>query len=248
MIEIRNLTKTYPLQNGAYTAIEKINLTIRDGDIFGIIGMSGAGKSTLVRCVNLLEKPTAGSIIIDGTDVTALPDKELLLLRRKVGMVFQKFNLLMQRSILDNVALPLEISGVAKPERMARARELLDLVGLSSQADKYPAQLSGGQQQRVSIARALANHPSLILCDEPTSALDSLTTNSILKLLRDINRKLGVTIVIITHEIGVVEKICNRVAVIDSSAIVEQGETAEVIANPRQQITKQLLGRVRWDA
>ena len=136
MIEIRNLTKTYPLQNGAYTAIEKINLTIRDGDIFGIIGMSGAGKSTLVRCVNLLEKPTAGSIIIDGTDVTALPDKELLLLRAKVGMVFQKFNLLMQRSILDNVALPLEISGVAKPERMARARELLDLVGLSSQADK----------------------------------------------------------------------------------------------------------------
>lgn len=248
MIKIENLSKTYPLQNGSYTAIEKINLTIHDGDIFGIIGMSGAGKSTLVRCINLLEKPTTGSIVIDGTDVTALSDKQLLLLRRKVGMVFQKFNLLMQRSILDNVALPLEISGAAKPKRTARARELLEMVGLSSQADKYPAQLSGGQQQRVSIARALANHPSLILCDEPTSALDSLTTNSILKLLRDINRKLGVTIIIITHEISVVEKICNRVAVIDNSVIVEQGETADIIANPQQQITKQLLGRVRWDA
>ncbi|MCI2106851.1 MAG: ATP-binding cassette domain-containing protein [Intestinimonas sp.] len=248
MIKIENLSKTYPLQNGSYTAIEKINLTIHDGDIFGIIGMSGAGKSTLVRCINLLEKPTTGSIVIDGTDVTALSDKQLLLLRRKVGMVFQKFNLLMQRSILDNVALPLEISGAAKPKRTARARELLEMVGLSSQADKYPAQLSGGQQQRVSIARALANQPSLILCDEPTSALDSLTTNSILKLLRDINRKLGVTIIIITHEISVVEKICNRVAVIDNSVIVEQGETADIIANPQQQITKQLLGRVRWDA
>jgi D-methionine transport system ATP-binding protein len=248
VIKIENLSKTYPLQNGSYTAIEKINLTIHDGDIFGIIGMSGAGKSTLVRCINLLEKPTTGSIVIDGTDVTALSDKQLLLLRRKVGMVFQKFNLLMQRSILDNVALPLEISGAAKPKRTARARELLEMVGLSSQADKYPAQLSGGQQQRVSIARALANQPSLILCDEPTSALDSLTTNSILKLLRDINRKLGVTIIIITHEISVVEKICNRVAVIDNSVIVEQGETADIIANPQQQITKQLLGRVRWDA
>jgi D-methionine transport system ATP-binding protein len=210
--------------------------------------MSGAGKSTLIRCINLLERPTSGAILINGQDITALQGKELLLLRRKMGMIFQKFNLLMQRTILDNVALPLEIAGVNKRDREARAAELLELVGLSSQARKYPTQLSGGQQQRVSIARALANHPDVLLCDEPTSALDSLTTNSILKLLRDINQKLGVTIIIITHEISVVEKICNRVAVIDASSIVEQGRTEDVIANPREQITKQLLGRVKWDA
>lgn len=248
MIEIRNLSKAYSMGGGQFTAIEDINLTIQDGDIFGIIGMSGAGKSTLIRCLNLLERPTAGAILIDGRDITSLQGRELLQLRRRMGMIFQKFNLLMQRTILDNVALPLEIAGVGKKEREARAAELLELVGLSSQAKKYPAQLSGGQQQRVSIARALANHPDVLLCDEPTSALDSLTTNSILKLLRDINEKLGVTIVIITHEIGVVEKICNRVAVIDSSSIVEQGSTDAVIANPQEQITKQLLGRVSWDA
>ena len=169
-------------------------------------------------------------------------------MRRKIGMVFQKFNLLMQRTILDNVALPLEIAGVDKAARMSRAKELLELVGLGDQGSKYPAQLSGGQQQRVSIARALANHPSLILCDEPTSALDSLTTNSILKLLRDINAKLGVTIIIITHEISVVEKICNRVAVIDSSVIVEQDSVAEIMAHPKEDITKKLLGEVSWDA
>ena len=248
MIQIENLSKTYPLENGSFTAIEHIDLTIEDGDIFGIIGMSGAGKSTLVRCINLLERPTSGSITIDGVEVTHLPDRELLQLRRKIGMVFQKFNLLMQRTILDNVALPLEIAGVSKKEREARAAELLDMVSLGNQAKKYPAQLSGGQQQRVSIARALANHPSVILCDEPTSALDSLTTNSILKLLRDLGHKLGVTIIIITHEIGVVQKICNKVAVIDSSVIVEQGETADVLAHPQEYITKQLLGEVDWDA
>ena len=248
MIRIENLSKTYPLENGAFTAIEHIDLTIEDGDIFGIIGMSGAGKSTLVRCINLLERPTTGSITIDGVEVTGLSDRELLKLRRKIGMVFQKFNLLMQRTILDNVALPLEIAGVSKKEREARAAELLDLVGLSNQAKKYPAQLSGGQQQRVSIARALANHPSVILCDEPTSALDSLTTNSILKLLRDLCHQLGVTIIIITHEIGVVQKICNKVAVIDSSVIVEQGNTDDVLSHPQEYITKQLLGEVDWDA
>ena len=248
MIEIRNLSKAYNMGKEQFTAIEDINLTIRDGDIFGIIGMSGAGKSTLIRCLNLLERPTSGSILINGRDITSLRGKELLQLRRKTGMIFQKFNLLMQRTILDNVALPLEIDGVGQKARQARAAELLELVGLSSQAAKYPAQLSGGQQQRVSIARALANHPDVLLCDEPTSALDSLTTNSILKLLRDINQKLGVTIVIITHEIGVVEKICNQVAIIDASSIVEQGSTDAVIANPREQITKQLLGRVKWDA
>ncbi|NLF34418.1 MAG: ATP-binding cassette domain-containing protein [Clostridiales bacterium] len=248
MIEIRNLSKVYPIDGGTFTAIEKIDLTIEDGDIFGIIGMSGAGKSTLVRCINLLERPSSGSIIIDGLDVTAIQGSELFGLRRKIGMVFQKFNLLMQRTILDNVTLPLEIAGVPKAARERRAMELLELVGLSNQARKYPAQLSGGQQQRVSIARALANHPSFLLCDEPTSALDSLTTNSILKLLRDLGCQLGVTIIIITHEISVVEKICNKVAVMDSSVIVEQGNTADIIANPRQQITKQLLGRVDWDA
>ncbi len=247
MIEIRKLTKSYPVKGGTFTAIENIDLNIEDGDIFGIIGMSGAGKSTLVRCINLLERPTSGSIRIDGADVTSIRGGQLLALRRKIGMVFQKFNLLMQRTILDNVTLPLEIAGMGKREREARALELLDLVGLSNQAYKYPAQLSGGQQQRVSIARALANRPSLILCDEPTSALDSLTTNSILKLLRDINRKLGVTMIIITHEIGVVQKICNKVAVIDSSVIVEQGETSFVLAHPREMITKQLLGEVDWD-
>ena len=248
MIQIENLSKAYPLENGSFTAIENINLTIEDGDIFGIIGMSGAGNSTLVRCINLLERPTTGTITIDGIEVTGLSDKQLLQLRRKIGMVFQKFNLLMQRTILDNVALPLEIAGVPKKEREARAAELLELVGLGNQAKKYPAQLSGGQQQRVSIARALANHPSVILCDEPTSALDSLTTNSILKLLRDLCHKLGVTIIIITHEIGVVQKICNKVAVIDSSVIVEQGNTADVLSHPREYITKQLLGEVDWDA
>lgn len=249
MIEIQGLTKAYPVKDGgAFTAIEGIDLTVQDGDIFGIIGMSGAGKSTLVRCINLLEQPTEGSIRIDGVEVTAARGKDLLALRRKIGMVFQKFNLLMQRTILDNVALPLEIAGVDKAAREKRAQELLELVGLGDQGSKYPAQLSGGQQQRVSIARALANHPSLILCDEPTSALDSLTTNSILKLLRDINRKLGVTIIIITHEISVVEKICNRVAVIDSSVIVEQGSVADIMAHPQEEITKKLLGEVSWDA
>lgn len=249
MIEIQGLTKAYPVKDGgSFTAIEGIDLTVNDGDIFGIIGMSGAGKSTLVRCINLLEQPTQGSIKIDGIEVTAARGKDLLALRRKIGMVFQKFNLLMQRTILDNVALPLEIAGVDKTAREKRAQELLELVGLGDQGSKYPAQLSGGQQQRVSIARALANHPSLILCDEPTSALDSLTTNSILKLLRDINRQLGVTIIIITHEISVVEKICNRMAVIDSSVIVEQGDVAEIMTHPKEEITKKLLGEVSWDA
>lgn len=249
MIEIRDLTKSYPTAGGgSFTAIEHIDLTVADGDIFGIIGMSGAGKSTLVRCINLLEQPTSGSIRIDGQEVISIRGKELLALRRKIGMVFQKFNLLMQRTILDNVALPLEIAGVGKEQREKRAQELLELVGLGDQSGKYPAQLSGGQQQRVSIARALANDPSLILCDEPTSALDSLTTNSILKLIRDINRELGVTVIVITHEISVVKKICNKVAVIDQSVIVEQGTVQEVMDHPREDITRQLLGEVQWDA
>lgn len=243
MIEIKNLSKFFSTENGDFIAINNINLTIEDGDIFGIIGMSGAGKSTLIRCINLLEKPSEGKIIIDGQDITSLEGKELLTLRRKIGMVFQKFNLLMQRTIRDNVAFPLEVAGVDKKQRLKRVDELLELVGLSLKAGSYPVQLSGGQQQRVSIARALANHPSLLLCDEPTSALDSLTTNSILKLLKDINNKLGVTIIIITHEIAVVEKICNKVAIIDESRIIEQGLVRDVISNPKQEITKRLLER-----
>jgi D-methionine transport system ATP-binding protein len=247
MIEIKNLSKFFSTENGDFTAINNINLTIEDGDIYGIIGMSGAGKSTLIRCINLLEKPSEGSILIDGQDITALEGKNLLTLRRKIGMVFQKFNLLMQRTIRDNVAFPLEVAGVEKKERLQRVDELLELVGLSSKANSYPVQLSGGQQQRVSIARALANHPSLLLCDEPTSALDSLTTNSILRLLKDINRKLGVTIIIITHEIAVVEKICNKVAIIDESRIIEQGYVSDVLLNPEKEITRLLLERGELD-
>lgn len=243
MIEIKNLSKFFSTENGDFAAINGINLTIEDGDIFGIIGMSGAGKSTLIRCINLLEKPSEGQILIDGQDITALEGRELLSLRRKIGMVFQRFNLLMQRTIRDNVAFPLEIAGVEKKKRLERVDELLEIVGLTSKAGSYPIQLSGGQQQRVSIARALANHPSLLLCDEPTSALDSLTTNSILKLLKDINHKLGVTIIIITHEIAVVEKICNKVAIIDESRIIEQGLVKDVISNPQQDVTRKLLER-----
>lgn len=243
MIEIKNLSKFFSTENGDFAALNDINLTIEDGDIFGIIGMSGAGKSTLIRCINLLEKPSEGKIVIDGQDITALEGKELLALRRKIGMVFQKFNLLMQRTIRDNVAFPLEVAGVDKRQRRQRVDELLEIVGLSAKANSWPVQLSGGQQQRVSIARALANHPSFLLCDEPTSALDSLTTNSILKLLKDINRRLGVTIIIITHEIAVVEKICNKVAVIDESRIVEHGYVRNVISYPQQEITKKLLER-----
>ncbi len=243
MIEIKNLSKFFSTENGDFVAINDINLTIEDGDIFGIIGMSGAGKSTLIRCINLLEKPSEGKIVIDGQDITLLEGKDLLTLRRKIGMVFQRFNLLMQRTIRDNVAFPLEVAGVEKKQRLERVDELLEIVGLTSKAGSYPVQLSGGQQQRVSIARALANHPSLLLCDEPTSALDSLTTNSILRLLKDINHKLGVTIIIITHEIAVVEKICNKVAIIDESRIIEQGFVKDVINNPQQEITQKLLER-----
>ena len=241
MIEIKNLSKIYNTNYGEFKALEDINITINDGDIFGIIGMSGAGKSTLLRCINLLEKPSSGHVIINGEDITGFAGAQLLQLRRNIGMVFQRFNLLMQRTVKDNVAFPLEICGVPKEEREKRVAELLELVGLADKANNYPVQLSGGQQQRVSIARALANNPGIILCDEPTSALDSLTTNSLLQLLKDINAKLGVTIVIITHEMSVVNKICNRVAVINDAHIIEQGVTKEVFTNPQHEMTKLLL-------
>ena len=209
--------------------------------MFGIIGASGAGKSTLVRCLNLLERPTEGSIIYDGRDITNLSGKALLELRAQVGMIFQNFSLFQQRTVLRNVTFPLELRGEKKEAREARAHELLELVGLADLAQRYPSQLSGGQQQRVAIARALANNPKVMLCDEATSALDPRTTASILQLLQNINRNLGVTLVVITHSLPVASKICNRVAVIDQGRIVEEGVTAKVFSDPQSPVTRELL-------
>ena len=241
MIEIRHLNKTYRTADKDIVALEDINLTINDGEIFGIIGLSGAGKSTLVRCINLLEQPSAGEVIVDGESITALPRKELLKLRRSIGMIFQGFNLLEQRSVLRNVCFPLEIAGVKKKEAKERAMELLSLVGLADRAEAYPSQLSGGQKQRVAIARALATKPKYLLCDEATSALDPTTTRAILELLREINESLGVTIIVITHEMKVIDQICDRVAVIDHSRIAEEGKVSEVFTNPRSQIARDLI-------
>ena len=241
MIEIKHLNKTYRTAEKDIVALEDINLTIRDGEIFGIIGLSGAGKSTLVRCINLLEQPSAGEVIVDGESITALPRRELLKLRRSIGMIFQGFNLLEQRSVLRNVCFPLEIAGVKKKEARERAMELLSLVGLADRAEAYPAQLSGGQKQRVAIARALATKPKYLLCDEATSALDPTTTRAILELLRQINETLGVTIIVITHEMKVIDQICDRVAVIDHSRIAEEGKVSEVFTNPRSQIARDLI-------
>lgn len=241
MIELKSLSKVYNGRAGEVVAIKDINLTIEDGDIFGIIGLSGAGKSTLIRCVNFLEKPTSGQVIFDGTDLGAISKKELLKQRQKMSMIFQNFNLLSQRTALDNICYPLEIAGVSKKEARARAKELLKVVGLEDKAKAYPVQLSGGQKQRVAIARALATNPSVLLCDEATSALDPNTTAQILSLLKEINEKMGVTIIVITHEMKVIEQICNKVAVIDKSRIVEEGPVKEVFTSPKSQIAKQLI-------
>ena len=241
MIQLTQVSKTYGGAAQAHHALRDVNLTIEDGDVFGIIGQSGAGKSTLVRCINLLERPTAGRVLIDGVDVTDVTGKQLLDLRASIGMIFQNFSLFQQRTVLGNVTFPLELAGQKKAAREGRARELLDLVGLADLADRYPSQLSGGQQQRVAIARALANEPVVMLCDEATSALDTRTTVSILKLLQDINRELGVTLVVITHSLAVAQKICNRVAVIDDGRIVEEGAVSEVFANPQNAVTRELL-------
>lgn len=242
MIEIKNLTKTYKIQKGeTLTAIKDINLKVEDSDIFGIIGLSGAGKSTLVRCINYLEKPTEGSVIFDGTDLGSLSKKELLKTRQQMSMIFQSFNLLQQRNVLKNVCYPLEIAGVDKNTAVEKARELLRLVGLDDREKAYPAQLSGGQKQRVAIARALATNPKVLLCDEATSALDPNTTASILSLLKQINKELGVTIIVITHEMRVIEKICNKVAVIDNSRIVEQGYVKDVFLAPKSKIARELI-------
>ncbi len=241
MIEIRNLNKTFRAPSGDIAALTDVNLTIGDGEIFGIIGLSGAGKSTLVRCLNLLERPTSGQVVIDERELTALSKKELLEVRRNIGMIFQSFNLLEQRTALGNILFPLEVAGVSKNKARARAAELLDLVGLRERASAYPSQLSGGQKQRVAIARALATKPKYLLCDEATSALDPNTTRSILELLREINRNLGVTIIVITHEMGVIESICERVAVIDSSRIAEVGSVRDIFTNPQSDIARELI-------
>ena len=241
MIELQHLSKTYRGASGQVEALRDIDLTIRDGEIFGVIGLSGAGKSTLVRCINLLERPTGGKVIIDGQDITALSHKELLKLRRSIGMIFQGFNLLEQRTVLENVIFPLRRTGTPKPAARERGRELLELVGLSEKEGAYPAQLSGGQKQRVAIARALATDPKVLLCDEATSALDPNTTRSILELLKKINAEMGVTIIVITHEMKVIEQICNRVAVIDQSHIVEQGLVKDVFLAPRSRIARELI-------
>ena len=241
MIRVKNLTKVFRGQTDV-TALNGINLDVEKGDIFGIIGMSGAGKSTLLRCIALLEMPTSGTIEVEGVDISTLQGKELTKLRKSVGVIFQGYNLLMQRNVLGNVAFPLELDGMDKAAREARAMELLKIVGLEDKALAYPSQLSGGQKQRVAIARALANNPKILLCDEPTSALDSFTTKSIHKLLEDINEKLGVTIIIITHEIGVVNAICDKVAIINLGTFVEQGEVSQVMKHPKASVTRTLLG------
>ena len=241
LIEIRNLCKTFGTGSTAVHALEDVSLDIEAGEIFGIIGLSGAGKSTLVRCMNLLERPTSGTVTVDGADMTALSDKELRAARREIGMIFQSFNLLMQRNALANVRFPLELAGVPKKEANKRAQELLDMVGLGDRAEAFPAQLSGGQKQRVAIARALATNPQVLLCDEATSALDPTTTESILELLKNLNRKLGVTVVVITHEMRVVERICSRVAIIADSRIAEMGPVQDVFLNPQTEAAKKLV-------
>ena len=250
IIQIQHLNKTFGSGESAVHALEDINLDIKQGEIFGIIGLSGAGKSTLVRCINLLERPTEGTVIVDGKEMTALSEKELRLARRDVTMIFQSFNLLMQRTCLKNVCFPMELSGVPAFQAKKRALELLEIVGLADKADAYPSQLSGGQKQRVAIARALATDPKVLLCDEATSALDPTTTASILALLKDLNAKLGVTVVVITHQMSVIEEICSRVAILDGGVIVEQGRVQDIFSNPQTDIGRKLVypGGVRIDA
>ena len=249
MIQIQNLTKTYGSAPDAPHALDDVSIDVVDGDIMGIIGMSGAGKSTLVRCINLLERPDSGRILVDGEDVTGLTGAALRSYRRRVAMIFQNFGLLAQKTVLANVCFPYKAAtGRVTAENRERALELLDMVGLRDRADSYPSQLSGGQQQRVAIARALACDPEYILCDEATSALDPASTNTVLKLLRQINRETGVTVIVITHSMGVVEKICRNVAVLEHGRVVERGSVADVFADPQSQAAKVLLERVDWDA
>lgn len=241
MIEIKNLCKTFDGAGGKVTALNNINLTVGDGDIYGIIGMSGAGKSTLVRCINMLERPTSGDVLIDGVSMTSLSPAQLRNARRNITMIFQGFNLLMQKNCLKNICFPMELAGIPKQKAEKRAAELLELVGLPDKAKAYPAQLSGGQQQRVAIARALATDPKVLLCDEATSALDPNTTHSILGLIREINRRLGITVIVITHQMSVVEEICSHVAILDNGEIVEDGAVGTVFASPKSAAARRLV-------
>lgn len=240
-IEIRNLSKRFEIKGSTVIALENINLKIEKGDIYGIIGMSGAGKSTLVRSINYLEKPSEGQVLIAGVDLATLSDKELRKKRSDIGMIFQSFNLLEQRNVIDNICFPLETSGTKKKEARIRAKELLKLVNLEDKEKVYPSQLSGGQKQRVAIARALATNPDILLCDEATSALDPQTTESILNLLKKINVDLGITIVVITHQMSVVTDICDKVAIIDNGHLVEEGNVDKIFADPQSDAAKELI-------
>ncbi len=241
MIELKNISKSFKTPDGTVEALKNVTLTVNDGDIYGIIGMSGAGKSTLVRCINMLERPTAGEVIINGESIGSLGKAKLRQRRRKMTMIFQGFNLLMQRNCLDNICFSLELSGTPKAQARKRAQELLETVGLPDKGKAYPAQLSGGQQQRIAIARALATSPEILLCDEATSALDPKTTQDILELIKKINREMGITVIVITHQMSVVEKICNKVAILDGGEVVEEGEVSEVFTNPQSEAAKRLV-------
>lgn len=242
-IVIDNVSKIYSTKDGMVKALKNVNLSIEQGDIYGIIGMSGAGKSTLVRCINFLEEPTEGKVFIKGNSLDDFSKKELRKQRENIGMIFQHFNLLMQKSVLENVCFPLYIQHRTKKEARKKALELLEIVGLTDKAKAYPSQLSGGQKQRVAIARALASDPEILLCDEATSALDPQTTASILELLKDINQRFGITIVIITHEMSVVREICSHVAIMKDGMIVEQGEVSDIFANPKSDVSRDLIRR-----
>ncbi len=242
-IEVRHLTKTFEQKGMHVDALKDINLSIEKGDIYGIIGMSGAGKSTLVRCLNFLEHPTEGEVLIDGTNLGRLNEKELRKQRSQIAMIFQHFNLLMQKNVVDNICFPLLIQGVKKKEALLRAKDLLKTVGLEDKEKAFPAQLSGGQKQRVAIARALASNPKILLCDEATSALDPQTTASILALLKKINEELGITIVIITHQMSVIREICNRVAIVEKGNLVEHGRVEEIFSHPKSKAAKELILR-----
>ena len=241
MIELQHVSKTFENAGGRVDALRNVSLTIADGDIYGIIGMSGAGKSTLVRCINMLERPTEGRVIVNGQQLDAMTPAQLRAARREITMIFQRFNLLMQRTCLQNICFPMELAGVGRKEAQTKARQLLELVGLPDKAQAYPAQLSGGQQQRIAIARALATNPKVLLCDEATSALDPKTTRQILELIQDINRKLGITVVVITHQMSVIEEICSRVAILDGGVVAEQGKVEDIFSNPHTDAARRLV-------
>ncbi len=241
MIELSHITKTFTTPTLEVHACKDVSLHIEDGAIYGIIGFSGAGKSTLVRCINLLERPTSGTVTVDGTELTALSEKELRQVRKKIGMIFQHFNLMRSRTVAQNIAYPLKGSGLSKEAIEKKVSELLELVDLAEKANAYPSQLSGGQKQRVAIARALANDPKVLLCDEATSALDPQTTKSILRLLKHVNEQLGITIVLITHEMAVIKEICHRVAVMENGVVVEEGNILDVFSSPKQQVTRDFI-------